>query len=271
MFMILRRKEKIFISGAVIAMVIIFHNFGILTPVENSARFIFAPIQKVFYFSGIKIKNSYNNLSFNYEYKNDLINENFYLKERIEELKAENIKLKIFENENKEMKELLKFSEEKKNDYVAALIIGKGGDIENSLIINRGSKDGIKKGLAVINQKGMIIGKIFKCDMENCHILLLNDNQSRIAASILGYSESIGAIEGEYGLSMKMNLIPQHIKIAPKDIIITSGLEQDIPYGLIIGEVNKIEKKEGELFQSANVQPLFPLDGSHIVSVILAK
>lgn len=264
----LARKNKIIITGIVIVLLIIFHNFSILAPIENGARFIFKPIQNVFYSVSMKIKSSYSN---NYRDKETLTKENIYLKEQLENLKVENINLKILENENRDLKEMLSFTREKEADYMIASVIGKGGDVGNSLIIDRGAENGIKDGLAVISQKGLLIGKTFKCNKKNCHVLLLNDNQSRIAASILGHSEAVGAVEGEYGLSMKMNLIPQHIEITPKDIIITSGLEQNIPYGLTIGEVNKVEKKEGKLFQSANIQPLFPLDSAHIVLVVLAE
>lgn len=267
--MTLRRKDKVLIYGFVIVIIIIFHNFGILAPLENGARFIFAPIQKSFYSISAKVKDSYANSNADSKEKEDLIRENLYLKEQIEKIKVENINLKILENENKELKNMLGFIAEKGFEYRSAYVIGKGGDSGSSLIIDKGDRAGIRNGLAVINEKGLLIGKTFSCNEAHCHVLLLNDNQSRIAASMIGHKEAIGAVEGEYGLSMKMNLIPQHIEIVPGDVIITSGLEGGIPYGLIIGEVNKIDKNEGDLFQSANIQPLFPLDCAHIVSVIL--
>ncbi|MFH1029786.1 MAG: rod shape-determining protein MreC [bacterium] len=269
--MSLQRKDKILISIAISIALIIFHNLGILTPLENSARFVFTPLQKIFYLSGVKIKEIYANSTIQNKEKDDLIKENIYLKDQLEKLKVENINAKILENENKGLKELLSFTQSKKLNFIASLVIGKVINAGNFLIIDKGLKDKVSESLSVINQKGMIIGKTFECTEVTCNVILLNDNQSRIAASILGHTEANGVVEGEYGLSMKMNLIPQHIEIAQKDIIVTSGLEKDIPYGLIIGEVNNVEKKEGELFQSANIQPLFPLDGAHIVSVVLME
>ncbi|OGF23395.1 rod shape-determining protein MreC [Candidatus Falkowbacteria bacterium RBG_13_39_14] len=265
----LAKKNKVLIAGTIIVLAVILHNFGILAPLENGAHFIFAPIQKFFYSISAKLRNSYENSNADKEEKEDLMRENFYLKEQIEKIKIENINLKILENENKELKDMLGFISGKELEYLAAYVIGKGRDSGSSLIIDKGERAGIRNGLAVISEKGLFIGKTFNCNEAHCHVLLLNDNQSRIAASIIGHKEAVGAVEGEYGLSMKMNLIPQHIEISAGDIIITSGLEGDIPYGLIIGEVNKVDKSEGELFQNANIQPLFPLDCAHIVSVIL--
>ncbi|MFH0857054.1 MAG: rod shape-determining protein MreC [bacterium] len=265
------KKNKEIIIIICVILFFIFYFLNLFKPVANGLLRIFSPVQKGLYALSSQIENVYD-ASFNgFKNKINLANENIYLKEEVKNLKIENVNSDLLKNENKQLKDLLSFTDEGNYIYVASEVIGKSGDESNTLLIDKGLNDGIKIGLVAVNEKGLVIGKILKCTDVNSHILLLNDNQSRIAGAILNHTETNGVVEGEYGLSMTMNLIPQNIPVAKNNILITSGLEQGIPYGLVIGEVNEVKKTEGSLFQSANIQPLFPLDSAHIVAVILPK
>lgn len=265
------RIRKINLVLVLIILLFLIYLTGLFTPLKNIARAIFSPIQKNIYHFAVTTGNLSDTLFFNFKKHSDILKENVYLTEKLEYYKIENAELEILRNENNELKKILNFAESAKFNCVPGNIIGRSEGLSNVLIIDRGMQDGLAPGLAAINSKGSIIGKIISCDASICEVLLLNDNQSRIAGTILNYQGTNGVIEGEYGLSMKMNLIPQDIEIKENDIIITSGLEKDIPYGLIIGEVNSVESKKGDLFQAANVQPLSPLDSSHIVAIILPE
>lgn len=263
-------SNKILIGLAVLILLIFLHNLRILTPITDGLQYLFRPAQQGIYFLGEKTKEMYRkSIFFSLKKKKDLVDENLYLTSQIEELKVENINLNLLKEENNDLKELLNFDKSSKYSYIPATVIAKGEANSNILIINRGESDGIFVSLAVVNQKGMVIGKIIKTTAFSSQILLLNDNQSRIAGSLMDHLETNGVVEGKFGLSMHMNKIPQNILINKGGVIITSGLEPNIPYGLIIGEVNEIEKSEGDLFQSANIQPLSPLDSVRIVAIIL--
>lgn len=264
-------KNKIIIFFIIILILFISHHIGLLTPIEDGARFIFSPVQKFFYSLSYNIKEKYDSANFNLKDKDELKNENIYLKEKINELTVNNINIDLLRSENQSLKSLLNFVGENGYEHIIARVIGQGAGAGNTLIIDKGKKDGAEIGLAVVNHKGMVIGKIFKCDKNTSEILLLDDNQSKIAVSILNHTETNGVVEGAFELSMKMNFIPKNIDVKQGDVIITSGLESNIPHGLVIGQVNNVEKTEGDLFQSANIQPLFPLESVYIVSIVLPK
>lgn len=266
-----KKNKEIIIITICIVLFLIFYYLNLFKPLSNGLKRMFSPVQRGLYSLSLQIKNFFGSSFAGFKDKNNLADENLYLKEEVRNLKIENANLDLLKNENRQLKDLLKFTDERNYDYVTSEVIGKGGNESNTLLIDKGINDGIRIGLGVVNEKGLVIGKILKCDDVNSYILLLNDNQSRIAGAILNHMETNGVVEGEYGLSMTMNLIPQNIPVAENNIIITSGLEQGIPYGLVIGEVNEVKKTEGSLFQSANIQPLFPLDSAHIVAVILPK
>ena len=136
------------------------------------------------------------------------------------------------------------------------------------MIINIGSNAGVKEGLAVISEEGLFIGKIYDVNYDFSTVLLVTDNHSKVAASILNKDKTIGIIEGKYGLSCKMNLIPQNEEIQENDLLITSGLETNIPQGLVIGQVDRVENVEGDLFKSASIKLLLDLNKVKIVSVL---
>jgi len=265
------KMSKLNIILAVVVLLIFLQAISALDPFENLSLKIFKPVQNKIYYLATKLKETSKYPLINFQDKYDLLKQNVYLNEQIENLKIKNISIALLQKENKILRELLDFTNEYNYKYLTSEIIGKSEGMSNILIINQGASQGVIQGLAVINTKGLVIGKIWECNDLSSKILLLNDNQSRIASSILNHQETTGVVEGEYGLSMKMNLIPQDIQIKKGDVIITSGLEKNIPYGLIIGEINNVESKKGELFQSANVQPLSPLDSSHIVSVVVPE
>jgi len=77
--------------------------------------------------------------------------------------------------------------------------------------------------------------------------------------------------KGEFGLSIKVELVPQDFDLKEGDLIITSGLEKDIPRGLIIGKVNRIISYENELFKSATINPLVDYGEITIISIIIPK
>jgi len=65
-----------------------------------------------------------------------------------------------------------------------------------------------------------------------------------------------------------MSLIPQNEEVAVGDIVITSGLEREVPYGLLIGEVSVVEKELYQPFQKAIISPYFTLQKIQKVLVI---
>ena len=70
-------------------------------------------------------------------------------------------------------------------------------------------------------------------------------------------------------LTVNMVFISQTEKIEIGNIVVASGLEKNIPRGLVIGRVSKVEKESNELWQSAVIEPIANLDELIIISVLL--
>ena len=162
-----------------------------------------------------------------------------------------------------------------------ANIISRGeleGEPEDSqsIVIDKGSRDGLFAGLAVVSSsslgdtgQGIIIGKVVNVKDNLAEIYLVTNKNYKLAAAILGESKTSGIVAGELGLTIKMEFIPQTENIKPGDLVATSGLEQNIPRGLVIGRVTKVIKENNEVWQSAIIEPQIDLDSLSIVAILL--
>ena len=164
----------------------------------------------------------------------------------------------------------MSFIQESNYNSIGAIVIGKSIEpSRNSIIINRGKVDGIKIGYPVISDSGVLVGKIIRVEEKISIVELINDQQSKVAATVMNNERSIGIVEGGYGLSIQMNFIPQNEFIPTGETIVTSGLEKNIPYGLLIGTVEAVEKEAYQPFQRAIISPIINLERIKIVSVLI--
>lgn len=183
-------------------------------------------------------------------------------------------KNKILTEENKALKLTVNFLSDsdylydKKNNFMSAYIISRDQVDQSILIINKGLKDGLRAGMPVIIDEGILIGKIMKVDNYISYVILITDNRSKFAVSINNEKKISGLACGNYNLTIRMNLIPIDKNIQKGDIVTTSGSEKFIPPGLIVGKIIKINKNDNDIFQSAELAPLSTLDNLNIVTII---
>jgi rod shape-determining protein MreC len=263
----LNTKKYIWVI-AVIVLLIFLHFTGILNPVETLIVKVFNPI-----FSSLHSAGSYLRVTYNEQAdKRDLVSLVKQLEESAANLTIENARLKALEEENQVLREYLKFSEESNASFVLGNIISRRGldssGLDQNIIINKGSADGIEIGSGVIS-KGAVIGKVIGVKNNLSEICLITSRDCKFAATIQNTDKTSGIIKGELGLTIKMEFIPQTEEIAAGDNVVTSGLEKNIPRGLIIGKVTEVNKESNELWQSAVIEPLVDMDELIIVSVLI--
>ncbi len=185
------------------------------------------------------------------------------------ELVRENARLRSLEQENQEMRELLEVQERSRFTFIAAQVIGKSPEIDTqTLIVDRGSEDGLQPGMPVVASDGFLLGKIERGTARTAVVLLVSDGRSRVAATVLNTERTLGFVEGGRGLGMAFRLIPQHEQVQAGDTVITSGLEEGVPRGLIIGRVGRVSREPQEPFQTATVTQIITPDRRQIVAVI---
>jgi len=260
------RLTKIYIM-AVIILLIFLHYLNALNFAEKSILSLFTSVQNQNYAFFTKLKYSF----INYQEAQDLKKQNIELQKQVNQLIYENSQLVNYKNENEKLRSILNFQEAQDYNYTLAKVIGKDLVRSNALLINKGRGDGIREGYPVIVDNGIMIGKVAEVKDYFSVVLLLTDNSSQLAISNLDSQKSTGLAQGEFGLSLKVEYIPQDVEVKEDDIVITSGKEKDIPRGLIIGKINRLISYENDLFKSATISLLTDYDEISIVSVLIPK
>lgn len=191
------------------------------------------------------------------------------LTERVIELSRQKVSLTELQSENDQLKELLKFKDEKPDlQLITCRVLNKSSAEPTVLRIDRGSSAGVETGEAVVTRDGLMIGTVISTDDFGAQVLLLSDSRSQVSASLATNNHPVGLVVGDKGLSLQLTLIPNTEEMARGDVIVSSGLDEKIPYGLIIGEVEEVKNQPNELFQNAIIKTLLPLKDATLVAVV---
>ncbi len=154
------------------------------------------------------------------------------------------------------------------NQYTAAAVIARDvSPFMHYVIINRGSDDGLRKGMPVITQQGLL-GSIAAVTAGAARVQLINDPGSSINV-ILQQSGVEAVLNGLITGEIELDMISQNATIQPGDLVITSGLGGNFPANIVIGQVVTIRSDAFALFQSASVQPAVDFSQLDIVLIII--
>lgn len=264
-------KKKLVKYSAVMGLLVFLYLLGALKPLEKLIVSFTNPVLTNFHSFSSNLKDIY----YQRANKTDLRKQNSEQEKELLELRQKNIKLKNLEEENEILRDYLGFLTRNNYIYLMAGVISRGeiGNISSQndfLIIDRGKSDGLYPGLALIDNQGNIIGKIAEVKEKISKVFLINNKRCKLAASILNEEKTKGIVQGELGLSIKMDFIPQSLNLKIGDIVVSSGLEGAIPKGLQIGKIFEINKESNELWQSASIDSMGDLNSLSIVSIIIS-
>ena len=248
-------KIALFIFLLVVsALLIFFNNAGYLNGVKGFVVYTINPAQKMFQIPANKI----NNIFYTIKNINKFKEKNLDLQEKNLNLIYENSLLKETQMENEILRKQLRFSNNMCSNgecinWKMGQVIGRSSDNYGEyLIINLGKKQGMMENLAITVSGGTLIGKITEVFDNSSRVMLITNPESAINA-ITKTTRANGVIKGSYATGVKLEMINQNERIFEDDIVITSGLEKEIPKGLIIGKIYKIEESANEIFKQADI------------------
>lgn len=266
----LKKYRKIITFSVVFILLVLFQAIGVLRPVENFLLALIKPVSGRFYDLGRNFNNSYTD-SQNQE---DLPAQLEALTSQVAALTVANANCQEISSENAKLRDQAKFLSEHDFTTVTASVIAQegaigAGETSQDLVINRGLKDGLKVGLAAVEPNGTVIGKITALKEATANICLVTSPGCKLAAAIQNQNQTPGIADGDLGLTVKMDYIPQTDKISVGDIVISSGLGGNIPRGLVIGRVKEIRNESNAVWQDATIEPLVDFNNLTLVSIII--
>jgi rod shape-determining protein MreC len=153
------------------------------------------------------------------------------------------------------------------NQYAAASVIARDvSPFMHYVIIDRGSDNGLRKGMPVITQQGLV-GTITAVTAGAARVQLVNDPGSSINV-LMQQSGEEAVLNGQITGEIELNMIRQNASIQPGDLVMTSGLGGNYPADIVVGQVITIRNEASALFQTASVQPAVDFSQLSIVLII---
>ena len=237
---------------------------GALTTVEG---FVAAPLHGL---SGL-----FNRLSLSISSTLEELNDLGQLRERIAELEEqlarrqiESIQLREAASDYERLIDLLTYTSALENqEFLTADVIAvEQTGIARSVIINRGTRDGIAVGMPVTTDLGLV-GRIIDVSANAAQVRLINDENSAVS-SRLQTSRAHGSIIGQASGVLRLTMVDLDEEIRQGDLVITSGLGGNFPADIVVGQVTSVRQFEFELFQEAEVRSLIDFETLEFVLVI---
>jgi rod shape-determining protein MreC len=197
-----------------------------------------------------------------------LTQQNAELEAEIARLQTQIIELQQQNSELEVLSALLDFARTNPGpDYLSAAVIGRDpSPFLHYIIINRGSDDGLHRGMPVVSSQGLV-GRVAAVTAGAARVQLITDPGSAVNVRVQpSGAEAIlaGSITGETTIES----ISQEANAQIGDLVLTSGLGGNYPADILIGQLSGVRKLPVELFQSASVQPIVDFAKLKVVLVI---
>jgi rod shape-determining protein MreC len=215
------------------------------------------------------VQNSGSNLWHNYFYLRGVRAENRQLKEQIEDMRLEQVRLREDAAQAHRLQNLLSFKEQFISRTVAAQVVGSSGsDLSRTVYIDKGENAGLKRDMAVITADG-VVGKVMLVYPAVAQVLLINDQTSGVGV-ILEKSRLQGVLRGTSDGEVVLERVMSDEQVPVGETVLTSGGDQIFPKGLPVGTITKVGNGK-ELFLNIKVKPSANISRLEEVLVLTEK
>ncbi len=194
--------------------------------------------------------------------------ENMVLRNEVSQLQSEIIALQENLAQAEILYTLLDFARSNpEHEYVAATVIGREiSPYLQYIIIDKGSNDGIRYGMPVVTQQGLV-GRIDAVISDAARIQLLTDAGSVVNVRLKN-AKVEGQVNGSITGEVSLNMVPIDAEVEIGEVILTSGLGGTYPPNIFVGQVLSMQSRQNALFQTGSVQPIVDFSVLSAVLVI---
>ncbi|MBI1355226.1 MAG: hypothetical protein GC160_12835 [Acidobacteria bacterium] len=192
--------------------------------------------------------------------------ENEQLQRDLDKVRLENQELRRDLAQLQREQTLISYQERIASKTILAEVIGGGANANSKeIILNRGRRDGVLPGMAIVVADG-IVGKVLAAYPGSALALLIDDADSG-AGVILADSRVRGLLRGQGERECLIDYVEHEVKVSIGEEVLTSGEDRIFPKGLPVGRVTRVES--GTDFQEIYAVPYAPLDRLDEVLVIV--
>ncbi len=229
-------------------------------------RFIISPItQSVFYVGeegSFLFKNIFG--------VRGLIQENLFLKSERDFFRGEYFKILDLKEENNFLRQALSLGPNQSKKIILANTLSLdpfgAGD---SFLIDKGVKDGIKAGNAVVLSGNILVGRVKDVTAKESRVILITSAQSKV--TVASEADNVkGVVVGSASGALNLDLVLKEAELRNGQILLSSGLDGFFERGFLVGEVDKIVSKDSDPFKKASVRPFFNIKDLKQVFVVIS-
>ena len=194
--------------------------------------------------------------------------ENARLNHSLKQAEERNNRLVEMELSHDRLKKLFAFKETLYKRVVAAEVIGRDpSPWFKTIIINKGSREGVERGMPVVIPEG-IAGLVTDVSNTYAKILLVVDQNSAVDA-LIQRNRARGIIKGEPSGRLLLQYVQRKHDIHVGDVVVASGLDGVFPKGIRIGYVHAVDRPDSGIFQQLAVTPYADFEKLEEVLVVL--
>jgi rod shape-determining protein MreC len=197
--------------------------------------------------------------------------ENQVLRQRLAEAETKMRDAQAALDENERLKKLLDFTKDVSYKSIPARVVARDPSVWfNTLVINRGTLDGVDLDMPVVTPEG-IVGRVVGVGPVSSQVMLLTDERSAAGAVVgqLGSSNAIGSVRG-YGKNglLEMRYVSGLETVNVGDYVVTTGQDKIYPPGLNVGTVVEVKQGTTTTPHTIYVKPGARLDSLEEVAIL---
>jgi len=266
--------NKLVITLAAVALIVLLlaiigaYTVGQASPVSNIVSVVTTPVERFFSWCAKGIKDT---LSYISDF--DAIKlENEQLKKELLEKEELVRKAEQYKEENVKLRELLNISQENESYTLEMcdIISHSDGDYTASFTIDKGSRSGIELGDTVIVSEGYV-GYVCEVGAGWSQVMTCIDSGISVGVQNIRTKETM-ICQGSYDLMKDGRLQVAYTGLDTSlyvgDELYTSGLSENVPHGIMVGEITQISVSDDGTGKVATVAPFVDLDSLDMVFVI---
>ena len=268
--MFFKNYRTIIFVGVIFVAALILLSYGL--KYDSSTSFVkkivleaAAPVQKILNASIEGVSNAW----MRYIHLVGLEADNRILKNKIAVLQTELILYKEGYLEAQRLQKILSLQNDYRHSSIAARVIGREqAALSKTFWINKGGAHGLKSGMPVIVPPGLI-GRLTDVSWHSSKVLLLIDENSNVDV-LIQRTRVQGIVRGAGSRGCMVRYVSKIQDVKEGDGVMTSGMGNVFPKGLLIGKVIGVDYKDAGLFLTIRIAPMVDFNALEDVLVLAA-
>ncbi|MDP2951193.1 MAG: rod shape-determining protein MreC [bacterium] len=247
-----KKKTKKIITILLVLLGLVLFSFLVSNKTKNLFHLVLSPLENYLW---QKNNSSLGFVACVFNHK-EILEENEALKQENVSLLTKLNDLKNMAQENEALRKLNDLESKKGFSLLLAKITSRGieGD---SLVINKGLKDGLQVGFTALNGAGALLGSLSEVLDNSSRITLITSPNQTFDISIKSEAEVLALAQGKGDLNLSFQFALKEENLSSKDLVFTSGLGGKFPSDILVGYLEEIRKNEAEKFQEGTLKPYF--------------